>query len=354
MLAPLRLLDARPPLRRPLWRDETPDEVGARTTRPSRRRPSTCSWPGAHSRRAWTPCAGWRLLIETGYPPRFTGGPVADGGDGEGHGGLAGALLDPTARSSSRTSRCCSPRIRTGSGAMPSSTWSRAPCCSTPRCRSTRPCPCRRGAGWLATCRARRTGPPPPALPHGSRGIAAPPSSAAPTSAARLTPIRPLRRFWRRWRPGSLRRPARADAVTSLAAASRGRSPRSKPAAGSSLLSRAGHTSRVHHTLGEEAIEAALATRGWRVLRPRRCRSRQVAAFDAARVVVGEYGSAIHDAVFSRPGTTVVRLNHSTATSPGSWRCRPPPRLRRARGPPATRSASPPRGISVSASICPP
>lgn len=65
-----------------------------------------------------------------------------------------------------------------------------------------------------------------------------------------------------------------------------------------------------HKIENESEIERALQGIGFEVVHPQLMSfADQVRTFDAASIVVGEYSSAMHNAVFCRPGTVVVCLN---------------------------------------------
>ncbi len=64
------------------------------------------------------------------------------------------------------------------------------------------------------------------------------------------------------------------------------------------------------------AIEAIAAARGFAIIHPQAMPvPGQVAAFAAARIIAGEYGSALHASVFARPGTVTLALR-GTARHP--------------------------------------
>ncbi len=66
------------------------------------------------------------------------------------------------------------------------------------------------------------------------------------------------------------------------------------------------------------AIERTAKQHGYAILRPEAlCLAEQVAAFASASHVVGEYGSGLHNVVFSQPGTTTCALR-GTLRDPGS------------------------------------
>lgn len=57
-------------------------------------------------------------------------------------------------------------------------------------------------------------------------------------------------------------------------------------------------------------IEATMSGLGFSIVRPETLSfATQVHIFDKARIIVGEYSSAMHNAIFARPGTSVVCLN---------------------------------------------
>ncbi len=59
----------------------------------------------------------------------------------------------------------------------------------------------------------------------------------------------------------------------------------------------------------QEAFEAAASRHGFTVLQPERLSFRaQISLFAKARVIVGEYGSGLHSALFSPPGTIVGQV----------------------------------------------
>ena len=65
-----------------------------------------------------------------------------------------------------------------------------------------------------------------------------------------------------------------------------------------------------------EQIEAAAAARGYAIVHPQELPlGKQAVLFSQARLIVGEYGSALHGAVYARPGTLTVGLR-GTARHP--------------------------------------
>jgi O-antigen biosynthesis protein WbqL len=82
------------------------------------------------------------------------------------------------------------------------------------------------------------------------------------------------------------------------------------PVAERIFLSRAGVRKRRHVILDGDEIEQAVAAAGYLVVRPEELPfPDQVRLFASARVIAGEYGSALHNAIFARPDTTIVCLN---------------------------------------------
>ncbi len=60
----------------------------------------------------------------------------------------------------------------------------------------------------------------------------------------------------------------------------------------------------------EPAVEAMLAQLGFTVAHPETLSfPEQLRLFRAAEVIVGEYGSVLHNAIFARPGTRIVAIN---------------------------------------------
>ena len=75
---------------------------------------------------------------------------------------------------------------------------------------------------------------------------------------------------------------------------------------------------RTRRFTNRQAIEHAAEQHGYVVFRPETLSlAEQVAAFASARHVVGEYGSGLHNTVFSQPGTTTCALR-GTLRDPGS------------------------------------
>ncbi|WP_246153910.1 glycosyltransferase family 61 protein [Methylobacterium oryzihabitans] len=73
---------------------------------------------------------------------------------------------------------------------------------------------------------------------------------------------------------------------------------------------RAGSRSVRRMLAGEADIEALFVSRGFEIVRPEDLGfGQQIALFDDARIVAGEGGSALHNTVFSGPGTVVVSLS---------------------------------------------
>ncbi len=76
------------------------------------------------------------------------------------------------------------------------------------------------------------------------------------------------------------------------------------------FLSRRAITKGRHKVENREEIGAAISALGYAIIRPEELSFEdQIRAIDNARIIVGEYGSALHNAIFARPGTTVVCLN---------------------------------------------
>ncbi len=70
---------------------------------------------------------------------------------------------------------------------------------------------------------------------------------------------------------------------------------------------------RLRKLVNQAEIAAELERRGYTLIKPEEHSfEEQVAIFDAARIIVGEFGSGMHNAMFSRPGTKVVCLNWIT------------------------------------------
>lgn len=76
------------------------------------------------------------------------------------------------------------------------------------------------------------------------------------------------------------------------------------------FVSRAGLGDRRRMVVGREALDAVAREEGLVIIHPEEMRfAEQVQVFDAARLVVGEYGSGLLNAVFCRPGAAVLALN---------------------------------------------
>jgi len=74
------------------------------------------------------------------------------------------------------------------------------------------------------------------------------------------------------------------------------------------LLSR-GNAPKQRTLENRATIEAAAADAGYMVVRPEeKTIAEQIALFAGARIIVGEYGSALHNSVFAPPGTLVCGL----------------------------------------------
>ncbi len=74
------------------------------------------------------------------------------------------------------------------------------------------------------------------------------------------------------------------------------------------FLSRSG-APQARQMANRTAIEAAALAAGYRCVRPEELSvAGQVALFSQARVLVGEYGSALHNSVFAAPGARVCGL----------------------------------------------
>ncbi|MCV3769090.1 glycosyltransferase family 61 protein [Rhizobium sp. TRM95796] len=75
-------------------------------------------------------------------------------------------------------------------------------------------------------------------------------------------------------------------------------------------ISRRKTTSGWHKIANEEEIEIALAEMGFAIIHPQEYSfAQQVRLFHQARLVVGEYSSAMHNAVFCQPGACILCLN---------------------------------------------
>jgi O-antigen biosynthesis protein WbqL len=82
------------------------------------------------------------------------------------------------------------------------------------------------------------------------------------------------------------------------------------PVAERVFLSRAGVRKRRHVIANRPAVEAAAEAAGYLVVRPEDLPwPDQARLFARARIIAGEYGSALHNAIFAPPGTTIVGLN---------------------------------------------
>ena len=76
-------------------------------------------------------------------------------------------------------------------------------------------------------------------------------------------------------------------------------------------LTRTGVEARSTRQMSNAAeVEAVAAARGFELIAPEKLSfADQIALFQSARVIVGEYGSALHNAMFSKVGASVVALN---------------------------------------------
>lgn len=110
--------------------------------------------------------------------------------------------------------------------------------------------------------------------------------------------------------------PLMRDAAAYLGAALLGSAPRPEP--GRRLyLSREGWGNVTRRLENAAEMEAVAAEYGFDVARPERLTiGGQARLFAGADIVVGDYGSALHNAIFSPPGTRVVALR-GTAHHPG-------------------------------------
>ena len=82
------------------------------------------------------------------------------------------------------------------------------------------------------------------------------------------------------------------------------------PKADRVYFSRSGIRKRRHYTVNRARIENAAAKAGFLVVRPETLSlPDQVRLTAGARLIAGEYGSAMHNAVFARPGTDIICLN---------------------------------------------
>ena len=60
----------------------------------------------------------------------------------------------------------------------------------------------------------------------------------------------------------------------------------------------------------EDEVEEMVTALGFAVVRPQQLSvEEQIRVFSAAKVIVGEYGSGLHNAIFSGPGTRIVAIN---------------------------------------------
>lgn len=85
---------------------------------------------------------------------------------------------------------------------------------------------------------------------------------------------------------------------------------RAKPGPQAIFVSRAGWRGAFRRLENVEALDAAAADLGLTVIRPETLPwLEQVRLFTSARLVVGEFGSGMHNALFSPPGAKVVCLN---------------------------------------------
>jgi capsular polysaccharide biosynthesis protein len=81
------------------------------------------------------------------------------------------------------------------------------------------------------------------------------------------------------------------------------------------FLSR-GHAPSGRHLTNRAQVECIAQQRGYTVVHPEKLSLvQQVSLFAGARIVAGEYGSALHGSVYSRPGTITVALR-GTARHP--------------------------------------
>jgi capsular polysaccharide biosynthesis protein len=88
----------------------------------------------------------------------------------------------------------------------------------------------------------------------------------------------------------------------------RGAAPHSPPDAPALFLSRSG-APQARQMANRAEIEAAAGAAGYLCIRPEEFSvAEQVAMFSQARVLVGEYGSALHNSVFAAPGALVCGL----------------------------------------------
>ncbi|MDB5457114.1 MAG: capsular polysaccharide biosynthesis protein, partial [Caulobacter sp.] len=106
-------------------------------------------------------------------------------------------------------------------------------------------------------------------------------------------------------------RPAWADVPTGLKAVLRGRPPLPTGQAGRRLFVSRRHTPSAFRSLENAAeLEAIARAHGFAVVHPETLSwRRQVRLFSGADYVIGEFGSGMHNTLFSRPGTQVVCFN---------------------------------------------
>jgi len=65
------------------------------------------------------------------------------------------------------------------------------------------------------------------------------------------------------------------------------------------------------HLSNEKALESIAIENGYQVISPEKLELKeQVTLFNNAEYIVGEYGSALHNAIFSRPNTSFLCFNH--------------------------------------------
>jgi capsular polysaccharide biosynthesis protein len=83
-------------------------------------------------------------------------------------------------------------------------------------------------------------------------------------------------------------------------------------------FSRRGHSMRV--MVNEAALEAALVTRGFEIVRPERLRvADQIQMMREAQVAVGPTGAAMTNALFARAGARIVEIQPQNFTSQWVW-----------------------------------
>ena len=98
-------------------------------------------------------------------------------------------------------------------------------------------------------------------------------------------------------------------AATAFWAAGLHRAATARPAAGPRIFVSRAQTPATRLMTNRAAIEAAAAARGYAIIHPQSMDlTGQVAAFAGARVIAGEYGSALHGSVFASPGAVTVGL----------------------------------------------